>query len=179
MAGEATTIARPYAEAIFARAKETEGFQAWADTLEFLSGVVSDRVMKRVIRDPKLDQESLTGLLFDIGGERLNYEAQNLVRLLVENDRLSVVPEIAVIYEQLKAESERKIEAVVRSPFDLTDGQAAQVAAALKAKLGRDVTIQAKKDPTLIGGLHIRAGDLVIDGSISGKLQQLAHELGI
>ena len=179
MAGEATTIARPYAEAIFARAKETEGFQAWADALDFLSGVASDPVMKRAIRDPKLDQESLTGLLLDIGADRLNDEAQNLVRLLVQNDRLGVVPEIAVIYEQLKAESERKIEAVVRSPFELTDGQAAQIATALKEKLGRDVTIQVEKDPALIGGLHIRAGDLVIDGSISGKLQRLAHELGI
>lgn len=179
MAGEATTIARPYAEAIFGLAEETGETGSWAEILEFLSGIVADPLMVNVIADPKFSEESLTQLLLEIGGDRLSAEGQNLVKVLVQNDRLLVVPEMVVLYEKLKAESERKIEAVVRSPYDLSPAQEQKIAEALKAKLGRDVTIVTEKSPELIGGLHIQAGDLVIDGSVSGKLQQLAHELGI
>lgn len=179
MAGDATTIARPYAEAVFALARDAGAFQAWTDALAFLAALVDDPVMERTIRDPRLDRESLAGLVLDIGGDRLGGEARNFVRLLVDNDRLGVLPEIAQLYEKLKAESERKTEAVVRTPYELDAEQTRRLAEVLKARLGRDVTIVSEIDPSLIGGLHIRAGDLVIDGSVSGKLQKLAHELGI
>ncbi|MEW7977417.1 MAG: F0F1 ATP synthase subunit delta [Candidatus Sedimenticola endophacoides] len=179
MAGEATTIARPYAEAVFARADESDSLASWSDALTLLAQVVEEPAMKAVISNPKFDQARLSELLIEIGGEQLAPEARNLVRLLVQNGRLRVMPEIAGLFEALKAEKQRILNVHVRSAFALDDTQEKQIADALKAKLGRDVTITSEEDATLLGGVHIRAGDMVIDGSVSGQLQQLANELGI
>lgn len=179
MAVDAITIARPYAEAIFSRGDESSALDLWSETLELLAAVVQDQAMAKAIADPLFDRVDLTELLLEIGGDRLGAEAQNLVRLLVANGRLSVVPEIATLYEKLKAESQHKLKVHVRSAYDFTADQEQQIAAGLKRKLGLDVTITSEQDQELIGGVHIRAGDLVIDGSIKGKIEQLANELGI
>lgn len=179
MAGEATTIARPYAEAVFARADETNSLDAWSETLALLAQVVEEPTMKAVIADPKFNQASLSELLIEIGGEQLNEEGQNLVKLLVQNNRLPVMSDIAALFEALKAEKQSVLNVHVRSAFALDEVQEKQIADALKAKLGRDVTISSEEDASLLGGVHIRAGDMVIDGSVSGQLQQLANELGI
>ena len=179
MAGEASTIARPYAEAVFARAKESGNLTAWSDTLAFLASIVEDPMMGKAIANPKLDQQSLTDLVLEVGGDHLSEEGQNLVKLLVKNDRLSFAGDIAVMFDVLKAEDQRVQTVHVRSAFAMTPEQEKQLADALKVKLGRDITVTSEEDPELIGGVHIRAGDMVIDGSVSGQLQQLAHELGI
>ncbi len=179
MAGEATTIARPYAEAIFARAEETSKLDAWSETLQFLAAVVNDPKLSAAIADPLFERDQLTRLMLDIGADVLDEEGRNLVRLLVQNGRLPLLPEIASLYEMLKAESQRRIEVHVRSAYALKPAQEKQIAEALKQRLGRDIIITSEKDPALIGGIHIRAGDMVIDGSVRGHLQQLANELGI
>ncbi len=179
MAVDATTLARPYAEALFSRAEETNSLDGWSDTLELLAVVAQDQAMASAISDPLLDRSDLIRLILDIGGDRLNQEAQNLVQLLVENGRLLVLPEIAALYEQLKAERQQVLRVHVRSAYEFTKDQERQIAAGLKRKLGLDVIITSEQDVTLIGGVHIRAGDLVIDGSIKGKIEQLANELGI
>ena len=179
MAGEATTIARPYAEAVFARAKETGKLDAWSDMLSFLTDVVEDSTMAVAIADPLFERENLAQLMLEIGEDGLDDEGKNLVRLLVQNDRLPVVPELAGMYEVLKAESQQVLNVHIRSAFALQPAQEKHIADALKAKLGREITIFSEKDPDLIGGVLIRAGDTVIDGSVSGQLQQLANELGI
>jgi F-type H+-transporting ATPase subunit delta len=179
MAADAITIARPYAEAIFARAEESGSLDAWSEMLAFLKLVVADPAVAPVIGNPLVDRQALTDLLLEIGGERLNEEGGNLVRLLVQNGRLVLVPEIDSLFEALKAEKQRTLSVHVTSAFALKSEQEKSIAAALKAKLGRDVTISSEKNPDLIGGVHIRAGDLVIDGSVRGRLQQLANELGI
>ena len=179
MAADAITIARPYAEAVFARAEESGKLDLWSEMLSFLSQVVADPAVVPVVSNPLVDRQALTGLLLEIGGERIDDEGGNLIRLLVQNGRLALVPEIESLFEALKAEKQRTLNVRVTSAFALKPEQEKSIAAALKAKLGRDVTISSEKDPDLIGGLHIRAGDLVIDGSVRGKLQQLANELGI
>ena len=179
MAVDAITIARPYAEALFSRGEETKTLDLWSEVLELLAAVVQDSTMADAIADPLFDRADLADLLLDIGGERFAPEAQNLVRLLVINGRLSVVPEIATLYEQLKAKSRQQLKVHVRSAYEFTPDHAQQIAAGLKRMLGLDVTITSEQDKDLIGGVHIRAGDLVIDGSIKGKLEQLANELGI
>jgi F-type H+-transporting ATPase subunit delta len=179
MAADASTIARPYAEALFSRGDETKTLELWSEALELLSAVVQDPTMASIIADPLFDRADLTNLLLDIGGEQFGPEVQNLVRLLVDNGRLSVVPEIATLYEKLKAESQQQLKVHVRSAYEFTTDHEKQIAAGLKRKLGLDVTITSEQDKDLIGGVHIRAGDLVIDGSIKGKLEQLANELGI
>jgi F-type H+-transporting ATPase subunit delta len=179
MAGEATTIARPYAEAVFAHADETGKLDLWQEMLSFLAAVVEDESLVLTVSNPLIELDALTELLLEIGGGRISEEGANLVRLLVRNRRLSVLPEIKVLFEALKADKEKVLGVHVTTAYVLKPAQEKLIAEALKAKLGRDITITSEKDAGLIGGIHIRAGDMVIDGSVRGQLQQLANELGI
>ncbi|MES9944912.1 F0F1 ATP synthase subunit delta [Candidatus Thiodiazotropha sp. CDECU1] len=179
MAGEATTIARPYAEAVFARAEESGKLDIWSDMLSFLTSVVESEEMAPIVGNPLIEQEALVSLLLEIAGDKVDQEGGNLIKVLVENGRLSVLPEIDALFEELKADKQRISKVHVTSAFALDTAQEKLIADALKAKLGRDVTITSELDAELIGGVHIRAGDMVIDGSVRGQLQQLANELGI
>lgn len=179
MAQEKTTIARPYAEAVFGRAQETGKLDLWSDMLGLLSSVVRTPEIAGLIANPKLPRQRLLELMLEIGGGHLSEEGQNLLRLLAANDRLSVLPEIADHYERLKRENQGVIQVQVSSAYALNKTQEATLAEALKAKLGRDIEISSEKDPSLIGGILIRAGDLVIDGSVRGQLHKLANELNI
>ncbi|MEW8210687.1 MAG: F0F1 ATP synthase subunit delta [Candidatus Thiodiazotropha taylori] len=179
MAGEATTIARPYAEAVFAHADEQGKLELWHEMLTFLSSVVEDEAVAKVVGNPLIDQPALTELLLEIAGGRVTEEGSNLIRVLVQNRRLQVLPEINALFAELKAEKEKVMNVHVTTAYALKPAQEKLIADALKAKLGRDITITSDQDTDLIGGVHIRAGDMVIDGSVRGQLQQLANELGI
>jgi F-type H+-transporting ATPase subunit delta len=179
MAGDATTIARPYAEAVFARAVESDKLDLWSDMLSLLATVARDPAIAGLIASPKLDRGQMIELMLDIGGGRLSDEGQNLVRQLVANRRLAVLPEIAALFEARKAEHEGTLDVHVTSAYALLPAQEQQLADALKRKLGRDIRITSDADPELIGGFRLRAGDMVIDGSVSGQLGKLANELGI
>ncbi|RMG34404.1 MAG: F0F1 ATP synthase subunit delta [Gammaproteobacteria bacterium] len=179
MAGDATTIARPYAEAVFQRALETDKLDLWTEMLAFLGTAVEDPQLSRVLGSPQLTREQKAQLVLDIAGGRLSGEGENLVRLLAENGRLALLPEIASLYEARKAEHEGTVEVDVTTAYPLKPAQEQVLSEALKAKLGREVRIHSHEDPELIGGFRLRAGDMVIDGSVAGQLQQLAHELGL
>ena len=179
MAGDATTIARPYADAVFARAVETDKLDLWSDMLGLLAVAARDPALSGLIASPKLDKAQMTDLVLDIGGGRLSDEGQNLVRMLVENGRLSVLPEIAAHYEAKCAEDLGTLDVQITSAFRLMPEQEQQLADALKRRLGRDIRITSAEDPELIGGFRLRAGDMVIDGSVAGQLGKLANELGI
>lgn len=179
MAGDATTIARPYAEAIFARAVETDKLDLWSDMLSLLALAAKDPALSGLIASPKLDLAQMSELMLDIAGGRLSEEGQNLVRLLTANRRLSVLPEIASLYEARKAQHEGTLDVLVTSAFALKPAQEQQLSEALKRKLGREIRITSEQDPELIGGFRLRAGDMVIDGSVSAQLGKLANELGI
>lgn len=179
MAADAITIARPYAEAIFAHAEASKKLDQWSEMLSLLAAVVADPAVAPIIGNPLVDRQALTDLLLEICGKRITKEGGNLIRLLVQNGRLPLLPEMDSLFEALKAERLRTLNVHVTSAFALEAEQEKTIADILKAKLGRDVTISSEEDPELIGGVHIRAGDLVIDGTVRGKLQQLANELGI
>lgn len=179
MAGELTTIARPYADAVFTHAVEMEKLDLWSEMLAFLSQVVQEQQLQQVIADPKFGRDNLEQLVLEIGGGRLSDEAQNLVRLLVANDRLIVLPEIAALYEARKNERQGRLEVHITTAYALQAAQKHALAEALQTRLGCEVTITAEKDPELIGGIRIRAGDLVIDGSVRNQLRQLANQIGI
>jgi F-type H+-transporting ATPase subunit delta len=179
MAGDATTVARPYAEAVFARAQETGRLAEWSDVLQLLAMALRDPALVDFVTNPKVTSAQKTELVLDIGAGRLDAEAHNLVRVLVENDRLVVLPEIAALYETRRREAEGQTKVVVSSALPLDPAVLQQLADALRAKLGQGVEITIEEDPSLIGGVRIRAGDTVIDGSVRGRLLQLANELGI
>lgn len=179
MAGDATTIARPYAEAVFQRALETDKLDLWSEMLEFLGVAAQDPELQRLLGSPKLSREQKAELVLDVAGGRLSDEGENLVRLLAQNGRLALLPEIAALYEARKAEHEGTVEVELTTAYPLKPAQEQVLSEALKAKLGREVRIHSQEDPELIGGFRLRAGDMVIDGSVAGQLTQLAHELGL
>jgi len=179
MAGEKTTIARPYAEAVFSRAREHDSLGLWSEMLGLLAALVQDRQVASLIDNPDVSRERCAEMLLEIGGDRLSDEARNLVRLLAGNRRLIVLPEIQTLFEELYAESQGTLDVHVTSAYVVSAAQEKELADALRAKLGREVRITSEKDPDLIAGVVIRAGDLVIDGSYKGQLENLATDLGI
>jgi F-type H+-transporting ATPase subunit delta len=124
-----------------------------------------------------LPRTEFIAFFLDVCGKKLDAEAGNFIRVLHENRRLALLPEIARLYDELRAEAESRVEAEVASAFEIGDAQLKSIAAALKKRFGRDVTLTTRIDPSLVGGVVIRAGDLVIDGSVRGQLHALATHL--
>jgi len=177
MAGDITTIARPYAEAAFERAKETGQLEAWSQALALLSAVASNPQMGAQIANPNVPRERLRDMILEIGGDAVPAEVANLVRLLAQNARLGAIPEIASLFEASRTADQGVRHVLVRSAYAMNAAQQKELAQALARRFGSEVELTVEKDPELIGGLEIRAGDLVIDDSIRGKLAQLAHAL--
>lgn len=174
---EAITIARPYAHAVFDIAHGKGELKAWSDLLAVLAQCVSIPDMQSIITSPAVSDEQVVTLLADISGELMSDEARNFLVLLSENNRLQLLDDIAVLYEELRAEAEQTMTADITSAKKLTAKQTKDISAALKKRLGRDVTLNAKVDKKLLGGAIIRAGDLIIDGSALGKLNRLANAI--
>ncbi len=174
---ENTTVARPYAEAVFKRAQESQQLDPWSEMLTFLATVASNPQIVGLIANPRIQRARLTELLLDIAGDQLSKEGQNFVRLLVANGRTQLLPEISRLYEALKAEAQGTIEVKIYSPFSVNAVQRKKLATALKERLGKEINVSTQRDPSLLGGILIRAGDLVIDGSVRGRLQQMAATL--
>jgi len=174
---EKSTIARPYAVAAFELAKEQNDLARWSDMLGFAAIVVTDEVMQDYLSNPAVAQETLTRLMLEVCGDQLNPMGQNFIKVLIANKRLNVLPEIVVLYNDLRADAEKTVEAEVISAFPLSDAQTNALIESLKKRLGREVSLVSKVDENLLGGAIVRAGDLVIDGSVSGQLDKLATEL--
>jgi F-type H+-transporting ATPase subunit delta len=177
MAGEITTIARPYAEATFERAQETGHVEIWSQALALLSAVASDPQMAKQIANPNVPRERVRDMIIQICGTDLPDEAANLVRLLADNGRLAVIPEIAELFEASRVAGQGIRHVVVRTAFPVDADQERELAESLARRLGAQIELTVEEDPELIGGVEIRAGDLVIDDSVRGKLKQLAHAL--
>lgn len=177
MAGETTTIARPYAEAVFARARDTGGLEAWSETLALLSAIVSNPDMARLIANPNVSSERVRSAVTGVAGTSLSVEAENFVSLLAENNRLQVLPEISRLFEERKAAAQGIRQVQVRTAYPMSAAEQNALAQTLRRTLGAEVELTVEQDPELIGGIEVRAGDLVIDGSVRGKLHKLANEL--
>lgn len=174
---EATTIARPYAQAVFEIARDEKHFNEWSDALGVLSAIASSEDVKALFGNPKVSVKEIIDLFISVGGNKLDDKAKNLVKVLAENDRLVVLQEVAAGYETLRAEHQKTIKAELVSAKDVSDAQKKALADALNKRLGRNVELTCRIDETLLGGAIIRAGDMVIDGSISGQLDRLASEM--
>jgi F-type H+-transporting ATPase subunit delta len=174
---ETKTVARPYAEAVFQLAQQTDELSRWSERLALLAGVAVDDDIAQLAKDPRVPRERLAGLLLTICGDRLGPNGENLVRVLAENRRVPLLPQIHALFETLSAEAEGRVEATVISAFALDTTQKQNIEQTLKRKFGREVNLTAEVDKDLIGGIVIRAGDLVIDGSARGRLRALASKL--
>lgn len=174
---EKTTIARPYAQAIFELAKQQNALPKWSEMLELAVVIATDPQVAGLIGNPRIKKSQLASLVLDVAGANFSEEAKNVIRVLVDNGRLNVLPEIAVSYDQYRAEEESTVHAEVISAFPLSKDQEAKIAAALNKRLGKQVEVTSRTDATIIGGAIIRAGDMVIDGSVTGQLEKLGSVL--
>lgn len=174
---EITTIARPYAQAVFQLAKTEGNFAGWSDAVQMLAAIAVDPQAAAVLASPTIDADQKAQLLTEVAGDKLNDPAKNFVRVLAANDRLSALVEIAALYEVMRNEAEGAVDAELVTAMPATEEQKTQVVAALKTRLGREIHLQCKTDESLLGGAIIRAGDLVIDGTARGKLGRLATAL--
>jgi len=174
---EVATIARPYAEAVFSLADKSGALPAWSKLLASLGEAAAHPEVRAVMDNPNLPAEKLYGLFASIAGGDISAEAQNFVRLLIANDRLALLPEIRVLFEELKNEREGVVDADIASAFPLDDAQLAGVVADLERRFKRKINPRVTVDKELIGGARIAVGDEVIDGSVRGKLAALAAGL--
>ena len=175
---EKSTIARPYAEAVFQIAQEKGQLKQWSDMLQTVAVIAADENMQRIIGNTSVSKSQIADLVIDVAGKSVvSEQGKNFIRLLAENRRLDVMAEITEQFETLKAEAEKTIEAEVIAASKLDNAQQALIAEKLKARLGCEVSLKCSIDESLMGGAIIKAGDLVIDGSISGQLNKLSVEL--
>lgn len=171
---EKSTLARPYARAVFELAEETGSFPAWSAFLERAAMVVMDERVAEIIDSPKLTRTELADFMIDLAGDDAGEHGHNLIRLLSENDRLGVLPEITMEYAVLRDAAENIVDVEIVSAVELNDEEKRGYEEAMRKRLGRNVRLECRVDASLMGGAVIRAGDLIIDGSVSGSLQQLA-----
>lgn len=173
-----TTAARPYANAVFDLANETSSLESWSDALANLANVVTDVQMSKMLDDPELGKAQRGELLIQVLGDKLTEQQQNLVKLMAENGRLKLMPDVVEQFEVARANAENKIDAEVISAFELSAEQTSELANTLKNKLGCDITLTTTIDESLIGGVVIKAGDTIIDASMKSQLDSLALSLG-
>ena len=174
---ERATIARPYAKAAFEYARDSKAFAGWSGALRTAAEIVLDPRVARLTKNPKWSAADLVTLITDVAGPKLDAGMQNFVRVLAENRRLLLLPEIAAHYEALRAKVENTVDVEVVSAVALDAAQAEKLIAALSTRLRRSVRMRNSVDSTLLGGAVVRAGDLVIDGSLKGRLARLATAL--
>jgi len=174
---ETVTIARPYAHAAFLFASEHRVLKDWSDMLALLAMIADDPAMCRLIENPRLTEKQLAELIISIGGERLDEKSANFVRVLANNRRLGLLPDIAALFEIQRREAEGRVQAEMTTAFPASEAQQAQIIESLRRRLGREIELTCKTDAALLGGAIIRAGDLVIDGSVRGKLERLGTAL--
>lgn len=174
---EAATIARPYAKAAFMAARDAKALPAWSDALRLGTGLIADPAIDALLTSPKMTIDQLVSMFTGLGGDTIDTQWQNFIRLLAKNKRLAVLSQIAEQYEMLRASYENELDVQVTSAVAMDAGQQGKLADALKKRFKREVRLSLGVDPSLLGGAVIRAGDLIIDGSINGRLQRLASDL--
>ena len=170
---ELHTLARPYAKAAFELAQETRALPHWSQTLKTLAAAMSDAQVAALLADPRLSRGDVAAVLTSALGDKLDAQGRNLVGLLAENNRLAALPAIAEEFEALRAAAESRVEVEITTAAEVAQAQQQALLDALRKRLSRELVVSWKTDPSLVAGAVIRAGDLVIDGSVSGELAQL------
>ena len=174
---EATSVARPYAVAAFDEARRLNDLKGWSDMLQSAAQAVANPEVRAIIVIPSVPRSQLEGLMLALSGDKISASGRNFIKLLVESQRLELLPEIAVMFEAMRAEAENSVDVVVTSAFDLNETQKQKITAAMKKRLNREIRLSCEINRELLGGVIIRAGDQVIDGSASAHLSKLATAL--
>jgi F-type H+-transporting ATPase subunit delta len=174
---EISTIARPYAVAAYKLGKEQNALTKWSEMLSFATQVASDAKMQGLINDPKVLASDLQASFLKVCGDKLNTNAQNLIKVLVEYGRMPLLAAITSAFEELKAQDEGVLEASIIAAAKPSDAEVKDLVKRLEAKFGKKVDAKVSVDAELIGGMKIIVGDTVIDASVKGQLQNLTYAL--
>jgi len=174
---ELSTLARPYAKAAFEYARSNNALTSWFEQLATAAAVTRDSALSAVLNSPSVTADQQAQTVTDVCGDALDAEVRNYVAILASNKRLPLLPEIYSLFAQFKANHEKSVDVEVVSAFDLADTTRDKLADVLGKKLEREVKVTTSTDDNLLGGVLIRAGDLVIDGSVRGRLNKLAEAM--
>jgi F-type H+-transporting ATPase subunit delta len=174
---EITTIARPYAEALAKLAGETQSWKTWSDMLALAARVAADPQVAALAGNPSVPSGRVAELIVSVCGQGLNGEGANFVRVLAENKRFAALPEIARLFEEIKAAQEGILEARIATAFPLSEVQMAGLVGRLESKFGQKINASQETDAGLIGGVVIQVGDEVMDASVRGRLASMAATL--
>ena len=174
---EPTTLARPYARAAFEHARASGDLAAWQAALLELASITAEPKVAAAMRDPNQTAAQRAATLSSLAGDAVPSAVANLLAIMADNGRLSLLPEVAMLFDQLKQAVESTVAVHVTSAYPLSDAETQQLAETMQEKLARSITLTSETDPSLLGGALIRADDLVIDGSVRGRLNKLAGTL--
>ena len=174
---EPTTLARPYARAAFEHARAAGDLAAWQAALSELAAITAQPKVAAAMRDPNQTAAQRAATLSGLAGDAVPPAVANLLAIMADNGRLSLLPEVAMLFDQLKQAVESTVAVHVTSAYPLSDAETQQLADTMQEKLARSITLTSETDPSLLGGALIRADDLVIDGSVRGRLNKLAGTL--
>ena len=174
---EAITTARPYAQAAFDEAQKLNALKAWSEMLLSLAEAINHPEMIAVVTNPRVAKKQVEGLMEALLEKGASKQQHNFVRILADNQRLLLLPEIAALFEALKAEAEKTVNVVVDSAFELSAAQKDKIVSSLKKSMGREIKLSCNVNKELLGGVVIRAGDKVIDGSARTRLGEMANAL--
>jgi len=174
---ESITLARPYAKAAFEVALADKELGTWSQALRLLAGIAANETVQRQLLSPALTAGQQADTLIGLCKEDLSPKAQNFVRLLAENKRLTLLREVSELFDVLKTNQEKTVDVELSTAFELNTDVVNKITQALQTRLNREINLQTRVDRHLIGGAVIRAGDTVIDSSVRGKLTKLAEAM--
>ncbi len=174
---EAITVARPYAEAVYKLAVASNTLTQWSKMLQLAAAIAENEHVKLLGGNPMVSAKQLGEIILEIGGNKFNSESRNLVMLLTENKRITVLPQISELFEQLKAQHEGVLEAKIVSAFAMESKQLKKLIEDLEQKFKHKIEAQVSVDPELIGGIKVEIGDEILDTSVRGKLEAMAVAL--
>lgn len=172
-----TTLARPYAKAAFEVANQAGDLAGWSAKLQTVASVVASENVAALLSRPSLSAEQQSAAVIEICGDEIDQQVGRFIAILAENKRLSLIPEIVALFEVLKADQEKRIDVEVISAYAL-DGEAEnKLKEALKKRLQREISLSSRVDQSLLGGLILRTDDMIIDGSLRGRLNKLPEAM--
>jgi len=174
---EPTTVARPYAEAAFELAREQDALPVWSEMLRFATTIVADERVTAALENPRLSAGDKEALLLSIAGDRVIGDGRNFLRVLIEADRIALLPQIRALFDQLKDDAENVAKAKIESAMPLSPEQTSELTTALEKRFGKKIEATVSVNSSLIGGVRVTVGDAVIDGSVQAKLEAMRAQL--
>jgi F-type H+-transporting ATPase subunit delta len=174
---EPTTVARPYAEAAFEIARDQNALPVWSEMLRYANTIVADSRVAAALENPRLSTQDKEALLLSIAGERITGDGRSFLRVLIEADRIALMPQIRELFDLLKDEAEGVAKATIESAFPLSPEQTADLTTALEKRFGKKIEATVTVNPDLIGGARISVGDSVLDGSVQARLDSMRAQL--